>query len=722
MSMDKLGHERSILTVRNLSVQKPTTEALVASQVLLDSIVNSTQDLVWSVDPESFGLLWFNHALRDYFLQKHDDMHVANGMRPEEIFTDATYVHLWRSFYQRALREGSFSTEYKASSNTNVIQLSFSVMKHDGDVFGISVFGKDITDRKNSEKLLEESEEQYRSLISVMEEGVVLQDENAAIITFNKSAERILGLTADQLKGKTSYDPDWYPIHEDGSPFPGEMHPAVVALKTGVPQSDVVMGIHKPDGTLTWISVNVQPVFKEGREAPYRVVATMHDITEQKLSHERIERLAHFDQLTGLPNRTLLNDRSGYALSLAQRSGETVAVMFLDLDHFKDINDTLGHNIGDLLLMEVAKRLKKSVRESDTLARQGGDEYVLVLTDSDAESAALVASKLIEVVSRPCQIDQHEFVITASIGIAIYPHDGMNMESLSKNADTAMYRAKREGRNCFRFYTPEMQAHSARNLKLGHRLRYALERHELQIYYQPQLSVQRGQIIGVEALLRWRNSEIGMVSPAEFIPIAESTGQIILIGEWVLRTAIRQLKDWIDDGMVPLTMGVNLSAVQFRQNDLPYLVNRILDEVKLPHQYLELELTEAAALENTQSAINAMKKLHECGIRVSMDDFGTGYSSLSYLKKLKVHKLKIDQSFVRDLTDDADDRAIVIAIINMAKSLGFQTIAEGVETESQLNFLREQGCDEVQGYYLSKPLTAEQFEVFAKDRKWANIQ
>jgi EAL domain-containing protein (putative c-di-GMP-specific phosphodiesterase class I) len=292
---------------------------------------------------------------------------------------------------------------------------------------------------------------------------------------------------------------------------------------------------------------------------------------------------------------------------------------------------------------------------------------------------------------------------------------------LSQNADTAMYRAKREGRNGFRFYTPEMQTHSARNLKLANVLRHALERHELQLHYQPQLSLQDGHIVGVEALLRWEHPEMGMVSPAEFIPIAESTGQIIQIGEWVLRTAARQLKDWMDGGMPPMIMAVNLSAVQFRQNDLPELVNRILDEEKLPHHFLELELTEAAAMDNPRAAINVMDKLHKRGIRMSIDDFGTGYSSLSYLKQFNVYKLKIDQSFVRDITDDLGDRAIVTAIINMASSLGLQTIAEGVETASQLNFLRLQGCNEVQGYYFSKPLTAKQFEAFAAKYRDARV-
>jgi diguanylate cyclase (GGDEF)-like protein len=481
------------------------------------------------------------------------------------------------------------------------------------------------------------------------------------------------------------------------------------------------MGIHKPDGRLTWISINVQPIFKEGEKTPYRVVATMHDITEHKIAQENIKKLAHFDQLTGLPNRALLNDRFRYALSSAQRRGETLAVMFLDLDDFKDINDTLGHNVGDFVLMEVAKRLKNTVRDEDTLSRQGGDEFILILPAADADGAGLVASKLIEVVARPCQIDQHDLTVTVSIGIAMFPHDGKDLESLSKNADIAMYRSKREGRNSFRFYTPEMQINSARNLKLANGLRHALERHELQLHYQPQFSLHDGHIVGVEALLRWQHPEMGRISPVEFIPIAESTGQIISIGEWVFRTATRQLKEWMDNGMPPMMMAVNLSAVQFRQNDLPKLIDRILDEVKLPHHLLELELTEATTMENTKAAVNMMNNLIERGVRMSIDDFGTGYSNLSYLKQFNVYKLKIGQSFVRGIASGAGDRAIVTAIIRMAGGLDLQTIAEGVETAKQLEFLRLQGCDEAQGYYFCEPLPAKQLEAFARTKSKTEI-
>jgi len=475
----------------------------------------------------------------------------------------------------------------------------------------------------------------------------------------------------------------------------------------------------RKDGSEFTESALISPVRQaQGHITNY--LAIKEDITEKKAAEEQIEKLIHFDALTGLPNRTQLFDRFNYALSLAQRSGEKLTVMVLDLDHFKDINDNFGRSIGDHLLMELAQRIKGTLREEDTIARQGGDEFIFLLPGADGDDAALVASKLLNVVSQPTQCGDHELNTTASIGIAIYPSDGSDLETLSKNSEIATYRVKQDARNGFRFFSQDMQAHSARTLQLNFALRHALERHELYLHYQPQLSLSNGRVVGAEALLRWNHPELGMISPAEFIPVAEDSGQIIPIGEWVLRTAAQQLKSWLERGLPPIVVAVNLSAVQFRQTDIADVITRIIDEVQLPHGYFEVELTEAVSMKDPQAAIAVMNSLHAMGIRMSIDDFGTGYSSLSYLKKFKVNKLKIDQSFVRDLSDDPEDKAIVSTIINLASSLGLHTIAEGVETASQLAFLRLQGCDEVQGYYFSKPLLAEYFEKFVMDQTTRN--
>ncbi len=460
-----------------------------------------------------------------------------------------------------------------------------------------------------------------------------------------------------------------------------------------------------------WFELSVARKTGVEGESP-RFVLLSRDITQNKQSEEQIRLLAHHDPLTRLPNRALLNARCEQALNAAQRHQTQLAVIFLDLDHFKNINDALGHRVGDELLVALANRLSASVREQDTVSRLGGDEFILVLLDTDMAGAAHIAEQLLASALRPFELGPHELTVTPSIGIAMYPADGTDFDTLSRCADVAMYRAKQDGRNCYRFFTAAMQAKSDRTLILENALRRALERKQLSLHYQPQMSLITGQIVGAEALLRWHHPELGAVSPAEFIPVAETTGLILPIGEWVLRTAVQQLKTWLTAGLPPITMAVNLSSVQFRHADLPELVSTILQEAEVPAHLLELELTESVAMNDPLAAIEVMNRLDERGVRMSIDDFGTGYSSLSYLKKFKVYKLKIDQSFVHDITDDLDDRAIVGAIISMANSLGMQTIAEGVETDGQLAFLQTNACTEVQGYFFSRPLPPAQFLTF----------
>ncbi len=460
---------------------------------------------------------------------------------------------------------------------------------------------------------------------------------------------------------------------------------------------------HRKDGSEYIEAVRISPVHQpDGSVTHY--LAIKEDITRQKQAEQQIYRLAYFDVLTGLPNRQLLADRFAQAASMAKRLGGNLALMFLDLDHFKNINDTLGHSAGDELLMQAARRLESLVREGDTLSRQGGDEFVLVLPGCDAHDAQMVAAKLVEQHNRSFVVAGQDVVVTLSVGIAMYPNDGTDFEDLSKSADVAMYQAKQAGRNTFRFFKPDMQARSGRTLMLENSLRYAMDNGQLELVYQPQVSLTNGQLVGMEALLRWRHPELGMVSPAEFIPLAEAGGQILRIGEWVMRTAAQQLKDWMDQGMDSVVMAVNLSAVQFRDPGLAATVARVLHDTQLPPNCLELELTESVAMGDPLGAVVVMDEIHALNVSMSIDDFGTGYSSLGYLKRFKVGKLKIDQSFVRDITTDPDDKAIVSAIIGLASNMGLRTIAEGVETPGQLAWLRLQGCDEAQGYFFNKPL------------------
>jgi len=437
--------------------------------------------------------------------------------------------------------------------------------------------------------------------------------------------------------------------------------------------------------------------------------------TVRQQADQRVHYLAHYDVLTGLPNRSQLHERARHLLEQARTSRTPMALMMLDLDHFKDINDSLGHTVGDSLLSELALRLTSCLRDGDLVARLGGDEFIFVLRNVGSSEASDVARKLLEMTGKSYTVGLHDLKVSASIGIAMYPEDGMDVETLLQRADAAMYQVKRAGRHDFRFFTAAMQQRAARHLQVVNALRYALEREQMHVVYQPQVSLKTGRIIGAEALLRWTTPELGAVSPAEFIPAAEESGLIIQIGDWVLRQAVRQARDWLDAGLPPLVMAVNLSAIQFRTADLPSHVAQILYEEGLPPEYLELELTEGVAVQDPQGAIATMNQLHDRGIRMSIDDFGTGFSSLSHLKKFKVYKLKIDQSFVRDISTDAEDKAIVSAIINMARSLGLTTIAEGVETMEQLEFLREQDCDEMQGYHFSKPLAADAFRALLEN-------
>lgn len=681
-------------------------------------VANKTRDLHTQLARHRSFIIASNTASWEYDLVNQQfscspEYFVMLGLpRPEQDISSGSIETLWQAFLHPSDLTAATQafTTYLQHHDNSLYESTFRMRHQEGHWVWILSRGRsiisegerrlmvgthiDITERKENELKLQ----LLARLFEQSSEGLVITNDQQQIVQVNQAFCQISGYTAAEVLGKdprllssgrhdkSFYKTMWQSITHSGS-WKGEIWN------------------RRKDGSIypEWLSISKIAGLEPG-ETYY--VGLFSDISQYKEDEAQIRFLAEFDVLTSLPNRIRLIDRTEQAITHCKRLQQSLAILVIDVDRFKQINDSLGHQAGDQLLVQLAGRLKTFCSVQDTLSRLSSDEFVLVKLDCDATSAAALAEQILPEILKPCLVQEHELVLSASIGIALFAEDGQTFHELYKHADIAMYRAKELGRNTYCFFTTQMQKYHTRHLTLENALRRAIERNELQLAYQPQLSLQRQQLIGFEVLLRWQHPDLGFISPAEFIPLAERTGLIIAIGEWVLNSALAQLASWRAAGKTELTVAINLSPLQFRQTDLLFKLERLLDQYKVPASVVELEITESAMMEDPIEAARLIEQFSNRGCKIAIDDFGTGYSSLSYLKRFALSKLKIDQSFVRDLLTDADDKAIVSAIISMASSLELSTIAEGVETAAQQEMLQQLGCDDIQGYYYSKPLNA----------------
>lgn len=674
----------------------------------LESILALSGDVFWEVDVRT-GLLATRGGLvggQPAPTELRLDAWQADALHPKDLAR-------LRERVQAHLDDGSphFECEHRlrdAAGAWQWVRTRGRVAERDAAGRPVRFAGatRDVHDLRHAEREVRVAYEVFRS----MSEAVSVIDLDFTFVAVNPAFSRITGYSEADVVGRPA---DLL----DSSQHSREFYQRVrgIAVRSGHWSGE--MWQRRQDGGefLCWIELS--EVTDAHRQRTH-FVAVVNDITEKKRAEQELRYLANYDTLTGLPNRTLLSERLSRAIIRARRQDSRVAVLFIDLDRFKDVNDTLGHAAGDRLLKAAATRLQAAVGPTDTVARLGGDEFTIVVEDLDGIGAVeRLAERLIAAFGAPLEVDdRHTASITPSIGISLYPDHAMVPTDLLKYADTAMYQAKAEGRNTFQVYEEAMDAEARRRAALLAALRRALAQDEFRLVFQPRLNLRTDRCVGVEALLRWRSAELGDIGPAEFIPLAEESGLILAIGEWVLREACRTLRHWHDEGFVDVACSINVSVLQLLRAPLAEQLRSILAETGVAPDRVELELTESMVMKNAEQALAVLHALRDLGVRLAIDDFGTGYSSLVYLKRLPIDTLKIDKAFIGDLTDDPDDEAITATIITMAHSLGLHVVAEGVETPAQLAYLRGQGCDEVQGYWLSRPLETSQAIAFLRAR------
>jgi diguanylate cyclase (GGDEF)-like protein/PAS domain S-box-containing protein len=573
-----------------------------------------------------------------------------------------------------------------------------------GNVTSLEGIIEDVSQRKESDLARHEAERRYHSLFENAIEGIFRTSPDGHYLDANPALARIYGFESpDELMASLR------DIREQLYVDATRREEFMRIIKARGSISGFESQVYRKNGDAIWISENARAVFDGAQVLYYE--GTVEDVTDRKLYQARIEQQANYDTLTGLANRSLLNDRLQQAIFTAASYGTRLAIVFVDLDRFKFINDSLGHHVGDQLLKVMADRFRSCTREFDTVARLGGDEFVLLINgQGEPDSVGAVMERMLEVISQPWRsAGQGEFEVTCSIGVALYPDDGADAETLLKHADSAMYRAKEHGRNNFQFFTNELNRTMKERLELESNLRRALDRGQFELLYQPRLDMSSRELTGCEALIRWQLPGRGAIGPSSFIPIAEETGLIAPIGRWVLQTACAQNKAWQDAGFKPCVVSVNVSPRQFRRDDFAQTITEVLEQTKLEPQWLEIELTENMVMHDGEHMVEMLRAIKRLGVQIAVDDFGTGYSSLSYLKRFPVNRLKVDRSFVKDIATDPDSAAIVRTIIALGHNLNLKVVAEGVETEEQIAFLAANACDELQGYYFSKPVSGWRF-------------